>query len=307
MVNNISKTPFKVNIALLNFITFNDKHNLLIDTNIPHEFEVLEKRSKYQESKYRSHNSKVALQETVLEIVNFYKQFNEIYFPVRLDQRGRIYCTPSYFNYQSNELSKSLILFSIPGIIKTTDLSAISYLKAYGANCYGGAVSKASIPVKEEWVNKNIENIIDYDNGILLSKAKDKLLFLAFCMELKRFYTFFINEALMEFETYLPIQLDATCNGFQHMALLSNEKTLFKELNLVKNKKNSPKDFYNFLLHRLIKICSDKVSIGELIDKSSKGSYESLSNFVWDRAMINKAIMTIPYNAKHSSMRKYII
>lgn len=226
MVNNISKTPFKVNIALLNYITFNDKYNLLIDTNIPHEFEALEKISKYQESKYRSHNSKLALQETVLEIVNFYKQFNEIYFPVRLDQRGRIYCTPSYFNYQSNELSKSLILFSIPGIIKRTDLSAISYLKAYGANCYGGTVSKASIPVKEEWVNKNIENIIDYDNGILLSKAKDKLLFLAFCMELKRFYTFFINQALMEFETYLPIQLDATCNGFQHMALLSNEKTL---------------------------------------------------------------------------------
>lgn len=47
-------------------------------------------------------------------------------------------------------------------------------------------------------------------------------------MEFKRFYNFYCDESLTHFETYLPIQLDATCDGFQHMALLSNEKTLFK-------------------------------------------------------------------------------
>ena len=30
MINNISKTPFKVNIALLDYITTDDKHNLLL-------------------------------------------------------------------------------------------------------------------------------------------------------------------------------------------------------------------------------------------------------------------------------------
>jgi hypothetical protein len=35
---------------------------------------------------------------------------------------------------------------------------------------------------KIEWVNKNINNIIDYEKDILLKKAKSKLLFLAFCL-----------------------------------------------------------------------------------------------------------------------------
>lgn len=75
--------------------------------------------------------------------------------------------------------------------------------------------------MKIEWVEKNIPNIINYDNGILLSTAKDKLLFLSFCIEYLRYYDFLSNETLSEFKTYLPVQLDATCNGFQHLALLS--------------------------------------------------------------------------------------
>ncbi len=96
-------------------------------------------------------------------------------------------------------------------------------MKAYGANCFRGNINKMSIKSKIEWVDKNYKNILDFDNGILLNKAKDKLLFLSFCMEFKRYNDFLLNENTMEFRTYLPIQLDATCNGFQHMALLSNE------------------------------------------------------------------------------------
>ena len=60
-----------------------------------------------------------------------------IYFPVRLDQRGRIYCEPLYFNYPSCELAKSLISFANPGTLERKDTTAISYLKAYGANGHG--------------------------------------------------------------------------------------------------------------------------------------------------------------------------
>lgn len=99
----------------------------------------------------------------------------------------------------------------------------------------------------------NIYNIINYDNGILLKPAKDKILFLSFCMEFKRFNEFYINDSQVELKSYLPIQLDASCKGFQHLALLSNEEGLFKELNLISENGDdaNPRYFYNFILYSL--------------------------------------------------------
>ena len=178
LVNNISSTPFKINKDLLDYIcTKGFKHNLLIDPYAKHKFSDLEKLTKHQKGVLASHNSKVVLQESILGIAEFYRKFSTIYFPIRIDQRGRIYCTPSYLNYQSNELSKALILFADAGVVHRNKMHSIIYMKAYGANCFGGAISKASIKAKLEWVDKNLPNILDYDNGILLKKATDKLLF----------------------------------------------------------------------------------------------------------------------------------
>jgi len=70
-----------------------------------------------------------------LGIAQFYSQFSKIYFPIRLEKRGRLYCVPLYLNYKSNELSKALLLFANPCIIRKDDLKSIIYLKVYGANC----------------------------------------------------------------------------------------------------------------------------------------------------------------------------
>lgn len=151
MVNNISGTAFKVNSAMYDFITdpINEKHNLLLDSSVEHEYAHV-KRTRSQKRAYKSYNSKLILQETILERANFFKNFNEIYFPVRLENRGRLYCTAGFFNYQSTELSKALIQFAKPGIILKTNYESRMYLKAYGVNCFGGATSKQSIQSKQK-------------------------------------------------------------------------------------------------------------------------------------------------------------
>jgi len=49
---------------------------------------------------------------------------------------------------------------------------------------------------------------------------------------MRRFENFLNNENIPQFKTYMPIQLDGTCKGFQHLAMLSNETKLFETLNL---------------------------------------------------------------------------
>ena len=99
--------------------------------------------------------------------------------------------------------------------------------------------------------------------------------------------------------------MDATCNGFQHLALLSNEDTLYKELNLIVDGKDTPNDFYSFLVHKLGNLFDLKIEAGNIIEND--GSYERLRSFVLERSNIKKAIMTIPYNVSPLNMKKYII
>ena len=86
-----------------------------------------------------------------------------LYFPTSLDFRGRIYPTPTYLSYQSNDLARSLFLFkdisenneaynNLVNIIykegnlykgynnETIDknlIENIDYVKLYMANVYG--------------------------------------------------------------------------------------------------------------------------------------------------------------------------
>lgn len=304
MVNHMNKTPYKVNKEVLEFITqYGVKYGLIDNAIEKHPYEGV-KRTKRQEKVSRAYISKIILEQNILGVASVFTGML-MYFPVRLDQRGRIYCEPLYFNYQSNELAKSLISFANPGTIKRKDTTAIEYLKAYGANCYGHGLDKKSHQKRVQWLDNNTKDIINYKNGILLTKAKNKCLFLAFCMEYTRFVEFLQQDSLC-FQTYLPIQLDATCNGFQHLALLSNETKIFKELNISKtSSKDDPKDFYSFMKNKLnfiFKVNSTSKDLNDCV----RNSYKRLSNFLLDRKYIKQAIMTIPYNASLSSIVQYI-
>lgn len=147
LVNGVSKVPYKINQELLDFVINNKHLGLLIDNTKPHKYQDIN-RTKYQDKVYKSYVSKLLLQENILDIASIYRNFSKIYFPVRIDQRGRLYCSSAYFNYQSTELSKALLLFARPGIVERGDNKAIDYLKSHGANSFGGSLDKKSINVK---------------------------------------------------------------------------------------------------------------------------------------------------------------
>lgn len=127
---------------------------------------------------------------------------------------------------------------------------------------------------------------------------------------MRRFENFLNNENLNKFSTYLPVQLDGTCNGFQHLAMLSNESKLFESLNLYSStKKNDPFDFYQVIVDQInlnieMKLkdnTSDKI---EEIER--KESYMRLVNLGITRKIVKPAIMNKPYNATQRTLVKYI-
>ena len=56
--------------------------------------------------------SKILLTQQILNIANDYSQYPQIYFPKQYDWRGRVYDVPQFFNIQSNDLARGLLIFA---------------------------------------------------------------------------------------------------------------------------------------------------------------------------------------------------
>lgn len=122
-------SSFKVNKDLLTYLLEeNSVHKLLIDQQSIHELDNIEFRNKTQEKKiYQEFLSLKIHEGYIIEIAKTYVDVPSIYFPIKLDNRGRLYTTSVYFNYQGSELAKALILFSCPDIIQRGDAAAIEF------------------------------------------------------------------------------------------------------------------------------------------------------------------------------------
>lgn len=228
---------------------------------------------------------------------------------------------------QASELSKSLLLFSKGDRVNKTNIQALNYLKIYGANCFGNKLDKLSNNDRIKWVDNNIEDIVNFDNFKLINKADNKYLFIAFCFEFKNYLDSLENN-LDYYITHFPIQLDATCNGYQHVAFLTQDIDLATHTNLTESSINdTPNDFYGYIAQRLKINLSDKITnmsnqIAEWSASDNNGSLEptediakiqsnletyiKLLNFNIPRSLVKTPIMVSGYNASIPTMMLYI-
>lgn len=150
LIYGVSKVPYKVNKDTLNFLElYGIEKGVLINSNneelVDFRQNLKSKRTKKDTRELKSLSSSVTLQTNILNIANTYSSVEKLYFPVRLDQRTRLYCTPEYFNYQSTDLAKGLLLFAEPGTIHKHDTEAINYFKSFGAILFDSSLSKKSL------------------------------------------------------------------------------------------------------------------------------------------------------------------
>lgn len=208
-----------------------------------------------------------------------------IWFPSMLDFRGRIYSVPQYLTPQGSDLAKGLIRFN-----KGVPLGerGLWWLKVHAANCFG--IDKVDMQARVKWAEENADAIVQvaedpYSNR-WWHEADKPCQFLAACFEL--------GGATPESVSRLPIWVDGSCNGIQHLSALSRDANSGSHVNLLQRDK--PSDIYATVSHVLL--------------SKLQGSSDALAS-LWLTYGINRSIckrptMITPYNGTRMAMETYI-
>ena len=213
--------------------------------------------------------------KNIMSMAELLKDQTELYDPIFLDWRGRMYSKGEYINYQSHKTALALLRFSKE--LPITDVG-IYYLKCYGASLYGVGTSNET---RVSWVEAHQESIQSLDIEFI-RKAKNIPLFVAFCMEYKNCFSF-NNPA--EYRSSFPVIIDCTCNGMQHIAAMMRDVHIAHKVNLMPSER-----------------------IEDLYTEVAKNVTEKLQlDFELTRKMVKKVVMTVPYNVTLYSATEYFV
>lgn len=197
------------------------------------------------------------------------------YQEVSCDYRGRVYYAESFLEFQGSDLARSLFLFANK---KKVTERGLFWIKVHTAACFNKSfvindipkyfktnykayleeegldtisVDKMTLEDRVAWVDNNIEFIYDTARTKHIHPDAEKAYsFLACCNELLGY-----RRAVMEgkdFMSGLPIPIDGSNNGWQHLAAMSKDKQAGTLVSLVPT--SIQKDFYVAVAKELISI-----------------------------------------------------
>ncbi len=217
------------------------------------------------------------------------------YFPHQLDHRGRAYPIPQLMNPQSDSIGRSLLEFADG---KPLGERGAYWLAIHTANCYGK--NKVSFDRRRAWVHQNEQEIIAFADNPLPSHRfwgeADKLwMFLAACHEWKRY-----RERGPGVLSHLPVSMDGTCNGYQHLSAMGRDPIGGGATNLIPG--NEPADVYQQVADRAeLRIRQDAEGDGPNADIAR----QLLGKI--DRDGAKHATMTTPYGVTRGTIAKQLL
>ena len=239
--------------------------------------------------------SKRLLIDKLLWVADEYDQYPEHYYPMQYDFRSRIYCVPMFLNFQGNDLSKGLLLFSNGKPIGSPE--ALKKLAIHGANMYGE--DKRTLADRVKWVEENEEAILasardphnHYDFWARIS-CSEPYQFLAFCFEWEEF----VNSGRdLNFITHLPCFSDCTNSGLQIFSGMLRDEVGGKATNLTNEDK--PQDVYAEVANKTLK------HLKEMPDSQLKKMW---LDYGLSRKTTKKVTMCVVYGLTQYSCRAYI-
>ena len=243
------------------------------------------------------------------------------WLPVQLDFRGRLYYVP-FVDPQGADLARSLLEFAdgkplvdnAVGLFPESD--GFTDLARYGWSLYGrkGLVEIGHLM----WSQENLDRIRNAAANPLKDtwwrEAKEPWRFLRWCMEWTE-----AQGPRNDYVSHLPIYRDGTCNGIQHIAALLRDELLGRAVNLVPSEARSrltadaaaggvlsyeeadeqyrqithdqANDFYNDVV----------TALRTTLEATNDSVAKAWLAFPVDRALVKRAVMTVPYGATQNA------
>jgi DNA-directed RNA polymerase len=176
----------------------------------------------------------------------------EFYQFVECDYRGRVYYSENYFNFQGSDVARGMMLFNKP---KRVTEKGLRWLAIHTACSYNESYSIDSIPLwttadyrshlvaegldsisvdkftmedRRRWTYMNMDKVLDTARDSRLHDCEKPISFLACAYEWEKYH-----ENQDYFYSALPIPIDGSNNGWQHLAAISKDPEAGRLVGLV--------------------------------------------------------------------------
>lgn len=234
--------------------------------------------------------SKVEIIRTTFEIAEKFIN-REFYFPHMLDFRGRMYPIATYLQPQGNDLARGLLTFAKGQPVGENG----GWLAIHLANHFGA--DKLSYDDRIKWVEEREQMWRDIVSDPLghhhlwlpATGRKHHWQGLAAVFEWVRF----LDEG-PEMISSLPIHIDGTCNGIQHLSAMMLDEVGGAAVNLVPDDK--PHDIYGDVAEKLQVRLEGIRGAGGAQGECAR-EWLKITGGSIPRSLTKKPVMTTPYGA----------
>lgn len=216
------------------------------------------------------------------------------WFPHMLDFRSRMYPIPSDLSPQGNDLHRGLLEFSEG---KAVGEHGAAWLAIHLANQFG--MEKKSFQERIDWVQANDEMWLSIDKDPLEDRrwadADDgEAAWQALAAALE--YAGYLKHG-EGFVSHLPVRVDGTCNGIQHLSAMVRDRVGGASVNLIPSE--SPTDIYSDVAAELLTMLQARKG------DPHADMWLRLFGDKIPRAVAKRPVMILPYGGTRMAYLEY--